>query len=95
MLGLDELHNRSAEWMTFFVLVVAQERSEQFRASVIRRKNFERRNGALRGDKIFEVKVVDNAQHAHFCLFSEALSCVASSPLQASISQDFALSASR
>ena len=37
-LRLDELHVSSADGMRFFVLVVAQERSARFRASVIRRK---------------------------------------------------------
>ena len=40
--GLGELHLRSADGITFFVLVVAQARSVQFRAAVIRTKNFQR-----------------------------------------------------
>ena len=62
MLGLDELHLRSADGGTFFVLVVAHERSVQLRASVPPQKNFERRNWALRVDKIFQVKMVDDAR---------------------------------
>ena len=36
LLGLDELHISSTDGLTFFVLVVAQERSVQFRASISR-----------------------------------------------------------
>ena len=39
-LRLDELHISSADGLTFFVLVVAQERSGRFRTSVSRRKKF-------------------------------------------------------
>ena len=40
LLRLDELHIRSADGLTFFVLVVAQERSARFRTSVSRPKIF-------------------------------------------------------
>ena len=42
LLGLDEPHIRSTDGMTFFVLVIAQERSVQLRASIDRFfQNFE------------------------------------------------------
>ena len=66
LLGLDELHISSADGATFFVLVVAQERSAQLRASVTREFFFQRRNGVLRGDKIFEVKMINDGQPARF-----------------------------
>ena len=56
-LGLDELHLRSADGATFFVLVVAHERSAQLRASIPPPKNFSDRKQALRVDKKIEIKI--------------------------------------
>ena len=42
LLGLDALHISSADGATFFVLVLAQERSAQFRASISREFFFQR-----------------------------------------------------
>ena len=50
----------------FFVLIVAQERSARFRTSIAPPKNLQRRNGALRGDKIFQVNMM-TAAHLALC----------------------------
>ena len=73
LLGLDELHLRSAGWITFFFLVVAHERSGQLRTSIIRRKNFQRSHWAFRVEEKVEMKMVDDARPTRCCLLLSEL----------------------
>ena len=94
--GLSELHLRSTDRLTFFVLVVAFSRSQQLPASISRRKNFQRCQQVHRGDNIFQMKMVNHAQLV-CCSFllGEPHVCVTRSSHEPFILQDFGLPASR
>ena len=92
LLGLDELHIPSTDGVTFFVLVVAQSRSAQLRAS-ISREYFAQR---------FQVVCTHHRRTAHspspccrgcshYLLLDEARLRLASSSLKQVILQDFGL----
>ena len=92
LLGLDELHIPSTDGLTFFVLVVAQSRSGQFRTS-ISREYFA---------QCFQVVCTHHRRTAHspspccrgcshYLLLDEARLRLASSSLKQVILQDFGL----
>ena len=96
LLGLYELHISSADGLTFFVLVLAQERSVQFRASISREFFFQRFQWGVRTAPLHGTHASPRCRrHGHWLLLREAYLCVAWSSHETVISQDFGLCASR